>query len=68
MTIPGQTDYVIRLYDFATGRLVRLLQGHTSVVNGLEFSTDGRRLISGSGLGDFSAIIWDVESGKRLQL
>jgi WD40 repeat protein len=60
----------IRLYDFATGKLVALLKGHTNVVLSLAFSPDGMRLISGSGLGDFSAIIWDVESRnlrRRLQ-
>src|SRR5262249_9314475 len=56
----------VRLYDFGSGRLVRVLKGHTSVVDGLAFAPDSRRLISGSGLGDTSAIIWDVESGQLL--
>ena len=49
---------VIRLYDFASGRLVALLKGHEDVVHGLAFSPDGRRLISGSS--DKTAIIWDI--------
>jgi len=49
----------IRLYDFATGKLIGLLKGHDNVVNGLAFSPDGKYLISGSG--DRDAIIWDVE-------
>ena len=57
----------IRLHDFANGALVALLKGHTSVVNSLAFSPDGKQLISGSGLGDLSAIIWDVESRKLFQ-
>jgi len=52
----------IRLYDFATGKLAALLKGHEDVVYGLAFSPDGRHLISGSG--DFTAIIWDVATGK----
>jgi WD40 repeat protein len=56
----------IRLYDFATGKLVALLKGHTAVVNSLAFSPDSKRLISGGGLGDLSAIIWDVEGRKSL--
>jgi WD40 repeat protein len=58
----------IRLYDFATGKLTALLKGHTNVVLDLAFSSDGKRLFSGSA--DKTAIIWDVESRKlvhRLQ-
>ncbi len=56
----------IRLYDFASGELKALLKGHTAVVDGLAFSHDGRKLISGGGLGDFSAMIWDVETPALL--
>ena len=55
---------VIRLYDFATGKLVKLLTGHKNVVHALSFSPDGKRLISGSG--DKTAIIWDVAAGQVL--
>jgi WD40 repeat protein len=51
----------IRLYEFATGRLVGLLKGHTNVVTGLVFSSDSKWLISGSA--DRTAIIWDLERG-----
>ena len=57
---PGDARNAIRLYDFASGRLVALLKGHENVVSGLAFSSDGRHLISGSG--DFTAIIWDTGS------
>jgi len=56
----------VRLYEFASGKLVALLKGHTAVVNGLAFSPDSKKLISGSGLGDFSAIIWDIEQATFL--
>jgi WD40 repeat protein len=52
----------IRLYEFATGRLVALLKGHTNVVNSLAFSPDGTQLISGSD--DHTAITWGIESRK----
>jgi len=54
---PGSGHHV-RLYDFATGKLVALLKGHTDVVNGLAFSPDSKSLISGGG--DSDAIVWDV--------
>jgi WD40 repeat protein len=57
----------IRLFDFSTGRLVALLnKGHVGVVSGLAFSRDGKLLMSGSGLQDLTAIIWDVENRKML--
>jgi WD40 repeat protein len=56
----------VRLYEYRTGELVALLKGHTDVVVSLAFSPDSKRLISGSGAGDASGIIWDVESRRRL--
>ncbi len=50
--------YAIRLYEFASGRLVALLKGHEKGVPSLNFSPDGSRLISGSG--DHTAILWDT--------
>lgn len=52
----------IRIYDFATGELQRLLQGHTNVVYRLAFSRDGRRLVSGGS--DRLAMVWEVETGR----
>ena len=56
----GEESFAIRLYDFASGRLVALLRGHDNGVSSLAFSPDGRHLISGSG--DLTAILWDVEA------
>ncbi len=53
-----EDSHKIRLYDFESGNLVALLKGHKNVINGLAFSPDGSRLISGSA--DNTAIIWDV--------
>jgi WD40 repeat protein len=53
----------IRLYAFATGKIVGLLKGHTNVVLGLAFSSNGKQLISGGA--DAMAIVWDV-ADKRL--
>ena len=50
----------IRLYEFASGKLVALLKGHTNTIKALAFSPDGRKLISGSA--DHTAIIWDTGS------
>jgi WD40 repeat protein len=56
----------IRLFDFATGNVVALLKGHVNTVDSLAFSPDSKRLISGGGLGDPNAIIWDVDKRTLL--
>ncbi len=48
----------IRIYHYATGKLVKLLKSHANAVSGLSFSEDGIYLISGSV--DNTAKIWDV--------
>ena len=60
MKIPGEEGHKIRLYNFASGQLVALLNGHTNVVLSLAFSPDSRFLVSGGG--DFKAILWDLDS------
>ncbi len=54
----------IRIFELDTGKLVKLLKGHTNAVNALAFSPDGRRLLSGSA--DKSAILWDPAAGQPL--
>src|SRR5262249_49451846 len=45
-----------------SARLHRVLKGHSSAVKTVEFSPDGKRLLTGSW--DATARIWDVESGQ----
>ncbi|MGO9171026.1 MAG: PDZ domain-containing protein [Rhodomicrobium sp.] len=65
--LPGTREEsdAIRLYEFASGKLVAPLKGHRNVVNRLAFSSDGSRLISGSS--DCTAILWDtgIRAGAR---
>jgi WD40 repeat protein len=61
LTGPLELRDAVRLYDFATGELLTLLKGHTSVVFGLAFSPDGRRLISAGG-SDNRATLWEAGS------
>ena len=57
----GTRDYSLRLWNVASGKIVHVLQGHTSSVNCCAFSSDGRYILSGgwrmarSGLVDIAA-------------
>ena len=53
----------IRMFDFASGKLVARLVGHTDSVFGLTFSDDGRALVSGSA--DNSGIVWIAQIDRN---
>jgi WD40 repeat protein len=55
----------IKLWDVATGSLVRTLTGHTDSVYSVAFSPDGRLLASGSR--DNTIKLWDVASGSLVR-
>ena len=55
-------DRIIKLWDVATGEVLRTLKGHTGAVESITFSPDGRTLASGSW--DSTIKLWDVPSGK----
>jgi WD40 repeat protein len=65
LTTPGGGRQQIRIYNFATGELVRVLAGHTRNITALAFSPDGTRLVSASQ--DRSAILWDLERGRPVR-
>jgi WD40 repeat protein len=55
-------DKVVRIFDVATQKELRTLQGHTGKVTAVVFSPDGRCLASG---GDDKCVkVWDVATGK----
>ena len=56
---------VIRIYNFKTGKLVRVLKSHKDVVYDLSFSMDSTYLISGSR--DKTAKIWEVKNDFSLK-
>jgi WD40 repeat protein len=60
----GGRDRVVRLWDVASGRQIKAFAGHTGHhVRGIEFSPDGKRLVSYDEIG-FK--LWDVASGREL--
>ena len=58
-------DLVVRVWDAATGNLVREMPGHESHVYNLAFHpTESGRLVSGDLKAQF--IVWNTEDGSRL--
>ncbi len=57
----AEADNRILLYDVATGRELKQLEGHESSVTSLAFSSDGTRLVSASHH-DLTALVWDLTS------
>jgi hypothetical protein len=63
--VSASEDNSLKLWDAATGRLLRTLQGHSKSVTSVAFSPDGRYLVSGSE--DNSLKLWDVATGRLLR-
>jgi WD40 repeat protein len=55
----------IRIYEYKSGKLIKLLRSHTNVINDLAFDPNSRYLISGSS--DKKAKIWDARDGFSLR-
>jgi hypothetical protein len=57
-------DKTVKIWDAATGTLIRTLTGHSSSVISAVFSPDGKRIASASA--DSTVKIWDAATGKLL--
>jgi WD40 repeat protein/transcriptional regulator with XRE-family HTH domain len=56
---------LVKLFELASGNLVKTLSGHQADVTAIGISTDGKHIASG-GI-DGSVLIWDVSTGESLQ-
>jgi WD40 repeat protein len=63
-TTSGFAETVIRLWDVASGRELRQLEGHRSSVFDLLFWPDGQKLASAGS--DQSIRVWDLASGRSI--
>lgn len=61
----GSQDGLVKVWDAATYELVWELEGHPAWVRGIDFSPDGSKLITVSGV-DISTRIWDLTTGEQL--
>ncbi len=53
------TDSLVRVWNIRTGEEIRTLAGHTGWVSTVNFSSDGRFVVSGA---DNDLIVWDLEA------
>jgi len=57
-------DKVVRIWDVATGNVVKEFTGHQQLIVSVSFSPDQTKLLTGSF--DNTARVWDIESGRGL--
>jgi hypothetical protein len=65
MIASGSDDKTVKIWDAATGTILRSLRGHSGTVTSVFFSPDGKTLIS-SGK-DKTVRVWDAATGEALQ-
>ena len=61
----GSADNTLKLWDAASGALLKTLKGHDGTVSSVAFSPDGRFIVSGSW--DNTIKLWDAADGALLK-
>lgn len=63
--LTGSFDNALGLWDVASARLIRWLEGHDAAVKAVRFIDAGRAVSGGN---DRTARIWDLENGETLHV
>ncbi len=64
LLVSSGEDHSIKIWDMATGRVLRSVSGHALAVESVALSPDGKLLASGSD--DHMVKLWDAASGREL--
>jgi WD40 repeat protein len=62
--LSGSNDATIKLWDAATGALIRTFAGHSLTIYSVAFSPDGDQVLSGSA--DKTIKLWDAAAGTLM--
>ena len=62
----GSQDNTIKIWDLASGNLLRTLYGHNGKINSVAISPDGHWILSAAD--DNTARIWDVQGGNEARV
>ena len=60
--VSGLMDNTVRIWNATTGKMERILEGHSDSVRSIAFSSDGTRVASGSS--NKSVLIWNGNTGE----
>ena len=63
--VSGSQDHTLKLWDVASGKLIRTFEGHEEGVSAVAFSRDGARLLSGGY--DHTVKLWDAATGRLIR-
>ena len=58
-------DNTIRLWDIKTRKLIKILEGHSSLIESITFSPNGKIIASGSYDGRIK--LWNVQTGEQIR-
>jgi WD40 repeat protein len=63
--LSGSADKTVKLWELATGKVLRTFIGHSKEVTAVAFSPDGRTMLSGGA--DSKVTLWDITTGTQIQ-
>lgn len=63
LLVSGSDDKTVRIWDYKTKQVLRVLEGHTWFITSVHFSKDDRFVIASCNNGEVK--IWDVATGKE---